>query len=51
MILCRQLTEDEIGEIASRNRDYYGYIEPISFAYDLFNSARIQQDIPPVIKK
>lgn len=41
MILCRELTFEEVEVIARECSDYGGYIDPQAFAKALFEAARV----------
>ena len=44
MIMCRELTEQEILEIHARLVDYEGVLnDPLDFAFELFKAAQVQQ--------
>ena len=43
MILCRELTKDEIERIARQHMDYGQHIDAHAFARALFEAARVKQ--------
>lgn len=43
MILCRELSEEEIIDISLKSRNQHGCLDVVKFAAALFEAARVKQ--------